>query len=333
MKINLYYEFPNSSALTNGSIYVSWPILFSKLSDILIEKHPEINFEKKFRWSGDMSSKNPWSTELSVPFDKNTHSSISDTIFIIENEENKKYFVISLWDKGYYEISVWSDLEEKCVEIFSHAGMHISDYSYELSPLKYTPLNMPVILNGEEEIINELYHQNLKNDTRIIPDKLFFQSSRPYLFREYIHYNDNRFNSVIGYDRNMRDWLMKLSQYKINMDINCVAEPSGRISQILGLGMVLVRPNLRHQFQNPLIPDYHYVEVKHDFYDPTKYETINSFYKSLSDAYIDTFERVKNDEEFLRYVSKNGREYWENYCVSSNWLKTTVSLINLDKLM
>lgn len=332
MKVNLYYEFPNSGALVNGSIFVSWPVLLSKLADLLMEKYPHIQFEKINRWSGTMSSKNPWSQELGVPFDKNIHSSISDTIFIIENEENKKYFVISLWDKGYYEMSAWSDLEEKCVEIFSHAGMHIDDVSYELSPMKYTPLNIPIILNGEEEIIDELYYDNLKNNTRIIPDKLFFQSSRPYLFREYVHLYDDRFNHVVGYDRNMRDWLVKLSKYKINIDINCVAEPSGRISQIMGLGTALLRPNLRHQFQNPLIPDYHYIEVKHDFYDPSKYESIPVFYKSLADAYIDTFERVKNDEEFLRFISKNGREYWENYCVGEKWLNTTLSLINLDKL-
>jgi hypothetical protein len=218
------------------------------------------------------------------------------------------------------------------VEIFAHAGMHLDDFSYRLSPMKYTPIDMPVIINNEEEVINKLYYENLKNNTRIIPDKLFFQSSRPYLFREYIHNHDNRFNSVIGYDRNKEDWLIKLSKNKINIDINCVAEPSGRISQILGLGTVLIRPNTQHQFQNPLIPDYHYVEVKHDFYDPLKYENINLFYKSLADAYIDAFVRVKNDEEFLKYVSENGRNYWENYCVSDKWLKTTFSLINLNKL-
>jgi hypothetical protein len=332
MKINLYYEYPNAESLLNGSIYTSWPILFSKLSDILIENHPEINFEKKFRWSGNMSSKNPWTNELGIPFDKNTHSSISDTILIIENEENGKYFVITIWDKSYYELNMWSDFKERCVEIFTYMGMHLDDYTYKLSDMEYTPINIPLILNGEEDIINNLYYENLKNDTRIIPEKLFFQSSRPYLFRDYIHHHDNRFNSVIDYDRNAKNWLSKLSKYKINIDINCVAEPSGRLSQILGLGTALLRPSLRHRFQNPLIPNYHYIEVNHDFYDSLKHGEISSYYKSLADAYIDTFEKVKNDEELIRYVSKNGRDYWENYCVSNKWLENTISLINLGKL-
>ena len=332
MKINLYYEFPNDDALINGSIQANWVHNFVKISNRLIEKYPHIEFEKKFRWSGNMSSKNPWSPDLGVPFDKNTHASISDTIFIIENDENKKYFVITMWDKGYYELSSWSDLEEKCVEVFAHAGMHIDDLTYKISDMRYTPLNMPTIMHGEEIIINDLYYDNLKQDKRIIPEKLFFQTGRLYLFREYVYNNDKRFNLVVGYDRDMKTWLNKISQNKINIDINCVAEPSGRISQILGLGTALMRPRLNHRFHNDLIPNHHYILVEHENYDNEIHGDIMTYYESLSNAYIQTFEKVKNDYEFIEFISRNGREYWENYCLPEKWVETTLGLINLEKL-
>lgn len=321
MKINLYYEFPHHSTLLGGEIKSSWVHNLSNLSDMLIEKYPNIEFEKKYRWSGTMRNLNPW--DGIEPFDKNKHATVSDTIFIIENDENKKYFVISLWDKGYYELMAWSDFEEKCMEVFAICGMHLNDFTYELSPMKYTPLNFPPNIFGEEKIIDELYYENLKIDNRVIPDKPFFQSLVPYLFREYIHKNDNRFNSVIGFDSNIRDWLNKLSKYKINIDINCVGEPSGRMVEILGLGCALLRPRLRHQFKNPLIPNYHYVEVE--------CENLGD-YKLLADAYIDKFEKIKNDTDLLNFISKNGREYYENYCVTEKWLKDTFNSINLDKL-
>jgi hypothetical protein len=332
MKINIYYEFPHPNTLLEGGTKSSWVHNLSNLSDMLIEKYPNINFEKKQRWSGAMGNLNPW--DGTEPFDKNKHATISDTILIIENDENKKYFVISIWDKGYYELNSWSDLKEKCVEIFAICGMHLDDRTYKLSPMKYTPLNFPPNIFGEEKIIDELYYENLKNNKRIIPEKLFFQSLVPYLFREYIHNHDNRFDSVIGYNSEIREWLNKLSRYKINIDINCVGEPSGRGVEILGLGSVLLRPKLSHQFQNPLIPNYHYIEVEHEFYDPIIHgDDINvKYYKSLADAYIDTFEKVKGNNDLINFISKNGREYYENYCITEKWLNTTLGLIDLNKL-
>ena len=333
MKVNLYYEFPNDTALINGSIKPNWVHNFVKVANKLIEEYPEIEFKKVVRWSGNMASKNPWSRELGVPFDKNTHASISDTIFIIENVENKKYFAITMWDKGYWEISAWSDLDENCVEVFAHAGMHIDDYTYKLSPIKYTPLNIPTIMHEEENFINEFYHNNLKENKRVIPDKLFFQTSTLYLFRKYIFENEPyRYNLNLGYDRDLHTWFNKLSQFKVNMDINCVAEPSGRISQIMGLGTALIRPKLNHKFQNDLIPNYHYILVEHDNFDAEKHHNIEKYYQSLSNAYIDTYERVKKEIDLIDFVSKNGREYWENHCLPDKWVSDTVNLIDLNKL-
>jgi len=38
--------------------------------------------------------------------------------------------------------------------------------------------------------------------------------------------------------------------------------------------------------------------------------------------YIDRFEEVKDDKDFLKFVSDNAFEYWENYCSPQNMLKS-----------
>ena len=188
-------------------------------------------------------------------------------------------------------------------------------------------------MHEEENVSNEFYHNNLKENKRVIPDKLFFQTSTLYLFRKYIFENEAyRYNLNLGYDRDLHTWLNKLSQFKVNMDINCVAEPSGRISQIMGLGTALIRPKLNHKFQNDLIPNYHYILVEHDNFDVEKHHNIEKYYQSLSNAYIDTYERVKKEIDLIDLVSKNGREYWENHCLPDKWVSDTVNLIDLNKL-
>jgi hypothetical protein len=304
----------------------AWYVHFNNLPDILKKKYPNYEFNKINRWSGDLGHKHPF--KGGEPFDKFKHSLITDTIFIIENDENKKYFVISTWDKTYYDVRDWHDLKEKCVDIFSVAGMQLNDFSFELAPMKYTPLNLNLNILGEDKIIDELYYENLENDKRIIPEKLFFQSLGSYLFRDYIS-RDDRFDFVDRGTPDIRDWLKKLNQFKINIDINCVAEPSNRNGEILGLGSVLLRPKLKHQFHNPLIPNYHYVAVEDERYCD---DEILTNFNLLADAYISTFNKIKHDDEYLKYISANGRDYFDKYLRPEKWLDTLINLIDIDKL-
>lgn len=323
MNINCYYEY----IPVNENIRWAWTYNFSKMPDFLQERYPEHKFNKIHRWSGNMGHKNPW--DGIEPYDKNKHPIISDTIFIIENEDTKKYFVISTWDKCYWELHIWSDLKEKCVEIFTPFGMQLNDWTYELAPMDYTPINLPLNILHEEHLIDELYYDNLEKNNRIIPEKLFFQSLGAYGFREHIYLKDPRFDFHNAYSPDIREWLTKLSRYKINIDINCAAEVSNRTGEILGLGCVLLRPEIRHQFHNPLIPNYHYVAVEHDYFNGGP---IDDFYASLADAYINTFNKIKDDKDYLDFISKNGREYFDKYIRREKWINDLLNLIDLNKL-
>jgi hypothetical protein len=336
MKINIYYEFHTMEnvSLETYSSANNMSFIFHKFADSLINENPNVEFNKKYRWSGTMCSINPWSSEMNVPFDKFKHAYCSETIMIIENDENKKYFIISFWDNLHGEIIAWHDLKEKCVEIFAVTGIHDlacqQDYN-KIMDIPYTPINLISILIKHEELIDKYYYENVLKNDRVISDKPYIRTSSLYGFREYLNKNDDRFkiehwgNSEFIHGDTLNEFTSNYSKYKINIDIPCGAgEWSDRMPMILGLGTCLLRPKLNIKFNRPLIPNYHYV--------PIECERLDDF-KSLADAYVDKYEEIKNKPDLIEFISKNGREYWDKYCRRDVVIDDMVNLVDVNKLI
>lgn len=311
MNINIYSDHIYSPTES------SWGNIIHLVGNRLKQRYPDVNFKFILWHSAQMKSFNPLTDEY---FDKFKHEPQTDMTMIIENDLTKKYIVVNYWDKGLPQVTTWHDYEDKCVNILTTNGAHTDDISYEV---KDNPKIIGTSLIGcniaDEEIINELY---LNAHDRIVPDKLWFSSLVPYLFRTHV-LDDDRFDAHGGLSFPLKDFFRKLSQYKINMDINCVAEVSCRSAQILGLGQVLIRPKIRHKLKNELIDMVHYAEVKIDDI---------SDYKLLADAYIDTFHNVKKDEELIQFISANARKYYEENCTIESHVNIVLNSINLSKL-
>jgi hypothetical protein len=309
MKLNFYYEFPTSGIAADTCHLLAAEKLFND-SKIM---YPDIEFTK--------INSHGYTYENGIPTTKsNPGCKYSHFFVIIENPDNKKYFVLSYWDKlidvknqnGF----CW-DLEN-CVEIFASAGVHTDDIFYKPIDFNYTPISCLTIHKSGEDRAQELY--KIKNK-RIIPNKLHFRTGS-YLFRKYLIENDNRFD--IKTERlSPKDFIDELDQYLINIDINTVAEISGRTVDILALGSALIRPKLTIKFHNELIPDYHYAAVKcEDIHD----------YKKLADAYIDRFEDLKKDLEYVKFISENGRAWYEENASLDAHVNILKKLINYSKL-
>ena len=297
----------------------SWCHAMNMLFYSLKKKYPDFELNRVLWWSGKSK---PFKHGIDKNYDKFENCSASSMMMIIENTDNGHYFIVSYWDKAYYEINSFYDYKDKCQGIFASSGMHLDDVNYTPSPMNYTPTSLITCSLPTEKIIDELYCENLKRDNRVIPDKLHFSCLVPYLFREYLLKHDNRFNIEKIYVDYIK-FTKNLNRHKINMDINSVAEPSCRTPQILGLGSVLIRPKLKVKQHNELIGDYHYAEVE--------CENIGD-YKLLADAYIDKFEKIKNDNDYLNFISKNARKYYEENCTVESHVKIMTELIDLNKL-
>lgn len=313
MRINFYYENHNP---VNSNC---WSHAMDSLYKSFELKHPDYELKKISWWSGNNEYYDP---QKHKECDKMNNCKTTSMIMIIENADNGKYFVVSYWDKGYYEITSWSDYNEKCMGVFSSNGMHLNDNTYDPAPINYTPTSLMLCSLSTEKVVDYLYYENLKENKRVIPDKLNFRCSVPYLFRQYVKENDDRFVVYTNYLHDEK-YTEYLNQYSINIDINSVAEPSCRTPQIMGLGSVLLRPKLKVKQHNELIGDYHYAMVEcEDLGD----------YKMLADAYIDKFEKIKNDKEFLDFISKNGRKYYEENCTVNAHVNILKDLIILENL-
>ena len=109
---------------------------------------------------------------------------------------------------------------------------------------------------------------------------------------------------------------------KICLSLNGAGEICNRDIEVLSARSALLRPKLNLQFHNELIPDYHYISFEMDK-DPIV----------LNKIILDRYNEVKDDIEFLRYISENGYQwYLENGTIESN-VRILKEIIKINKLL
>ena len=309
MRLNFYYEFPTPGSIAGNTCHL---VAAERLLNLYKQDYPHIEFNYINSWG--ITYENGLPTLRSCPGCKFSHFFV-----IIENPDNKKFFVISYWDK-LKDIALdgtfW-DLEN-CMGIFPSAGTHTDDCSFMPIDLEYTPAAPLTIHKSLEDKAQELYRLKVPKTT---PESLFFRGG-DYGFRSYLSRNDNRF--IINHERiDTQAFANEMAKNTINIDINAVAEISGRTIDAMALGTALIRPRLSIKYHNPLIPDYHYAEVK--------CEDLSNWSK-LADAYVKRFEELKKDEEQVKFFSENGRKWYEENATIEAHVSILKKLIDLNKL-
>jgi hypothetical protein len=324
MKINVWAESHNYSNYSNF-------LAFYKLIKKWEVNFPNITFERKtFLPSSEREKLDQYKFE-NRKFIRNIFTSCF--YFIIENEDNNKYFLISYADNAKYinwDFKTNYDYENM-VEFFTAQGCNEQpDRVLKESTINYTPINKIFWSNHTYEEIERLeknQEDNIKK--RIIPDKLFFASTK-YNFRHYLIENDNRFNSFCTDNLRLseQEHVRELNKYWINMDVYSVSGVSTRLIEGFALGTAVLSPKFPQKHHAPIIPDYHFVEV------PFDEENIDSSnFKKLADSYIETFENLKKDKEKIYFISKNARQYYLDNCTIDQHVNLLYNLIDLKKII
>jgi hypothetical protein len=308
MKLKCYFEFPTgmttedvkSDNTSYGNCNIMGQITSLELYRSLKNKYVDIEIEPI----------NTWETQINKSMEQKYHTAW----FIIENPENKKYVAINLQCDRVRNIKDW-DLEN-CVQLFSAVGNQTNDFTYDLDvEIPYTPSTFTTWYKSGYDTIEEIYKTN---SNRLIPENPIFVGGS-YLFREWLYNYDTRFD--MRPDRmDAHLFMQELGKYAINIDINSVAEISCRTLDIMGLGSALLRPRLRIQYHNPLIPDYHYAEVYCDDL---------SNYKLLANAYIDRFEELKKNTDLIKFLSENGRNWYEENATIESYVNIHMKMVDL----
>lgn len=244
---------------------------------------------------------------------------------LIENAENKKYFILAACDKLLDLQSGGNNWDlENCAEVFACQGGHLEDLRYTPAELsfKYTPTFFHVDYLSKADIIEKIYKQKTQ---RIFPDKLKFVG-KIYLPR-IIFNEDSRFEAVDGSQGNlhsMEDFIGDLNKYKVNLSLNAAGECSCRDVEIFGVGSVALRCELKHcKTHDPLIPDYHYAAVKFwDHADP-----------QIKEMFLEKYEYLKKNPDLVEFIGNNARLWYEKNCNTESASNTLIEIVNFSKLI
>lgn len=117
-------------------------------------------------------------------------------------------------------------------------------------------------------------------------------------------------------------------RYKMGFSVTGVPEICCREIEYMAIGLPNFRMEYMTQLNPPLIPNYHYIAVDRSKFpwDANKDREGGNEYV---EAYIQRFNEVKDDREFLEFISKNGREYYLENCSDEHRLKPILAALEL----
>lgn len=117
-------------------------------------------------------------------------------------------------------------------------------------------------------------------------------------------------------------------KYRVGFSVTGTPEVCSREIEYMAIGLPNFRMEYMTQLGPPLIPNYHYVAVDRSNF-PWDANKDREGGPEYVEAHIKRFNEVKDDREFLSFISKNAREYYEEYCSDHNRLKHVLSALEL----
>jgi hypothetical protein len=281
-------------------------------------------------------------------YENNGYGSIYSCMnFSIVNPKTEKYILVSFFDNWKYLFMKhmgWSP--DKMTQFFYCGGFNYMDYfhwkhlqkenkdvclPYNIETVYKSFFYGPYYANQDSEI-DKIY--NINNIKRSIPQLSF----RGYMwdFRKEMLDNLND-ESITIIDKNSTnnlnyiEYLQDLTKYRCALSLPGGTEICNRDIECFSIGVPVIRPNLCINYPDPLIANYHYISC----YDNCKYwDGYPSYlsYKDFQESLKDCWSKVKDNLEYLEFISKNAREWYLKNCTIENNIKYIMSKIDLGAL-
>lgn len=303
--------------------------LFRQLIDLLKNQYPEHEFE----------------LDSSHEYDNFGYGSVSSCMsFSIINPENDNYILLSLFDNWRYHFMTHLGWKPKQMKQFFYAGgFNFADY------FDYKYVNKHNSGNEFPENIQEVYQPFYYNpyfdccydEMNEISKGTYNQKSlffRGWMWdsRKLMINNINRDDIIIidknvdGQNLNYLEYLQEMKNYKVALSLPGGTEICNRDIECFGIGVPVIRPPLQINFEDPLIPNYHYIS----FYEPCDYSPMgHPNYRSYDDfqkSLLSIWDRVKDNDEYLNFISRNAKVWFERNCKLQSNLKFLSKKINLN---
>ena len=329
MKYVISYHFRN--LLTDGNkFYVT--NLFNNLKDKLISVYPQHEFV----------------VELDPTYEKygqgGTYSCMS---FSLINPENENYILISLFDNWKYHFMTHMGWKPKKMKQFFYAGgfNYLDYFNFKKVSKNNKDVEFP---DDIDNVYNSFFYNpyfdccydnigKIYENRNPKHNKLFF---RGWMldFRKKMTEGLNR-EDILVIDKNLNkqnlkylDYLNEMSEYLVSLSLPGGTEICNRDIECFAIGVPVLRPNLQINYPDPLIPNYHYISCYHscDYTNNGNPEYVS--YEDFKKNLLYTWDMVKNNDEYLNFISKNARDWFVKNCSSDISIDHFIKKIKLDLL-
>jgi len=244
--------------------------------------------------------------------------------YVIENLEDGTFYVLSVADLLSHCILSQKknpNLKKVLISQFIdyniefHVGKNFSKYS----PWIYFPMTTLDL---------EKYYNERKNKKEFI-NKMFFwgnTNDRPILS----HFDKSLLEGpIVGEPQDI--YFSNLINYNVALSIAGVGEFCYRDIECMAVGIPFLRFGYQSKMYEDLIPNYHYISINYNNTIPknNNVHTDRLGNKEHSQQIEQRFNEVKDDKEFLKFVSYNARKYYVDHLTSPNRIIKTLEILNL----
>lgn len=127
-----------------------------------------------------------------------------------------------------------------------------------------------------------------------------------------------------------KDYLDKMNEYKISLSLNGLAEMCYRDWESMAISIPILRSEIYNTYSPDIVADYHYISGSDQCIDGSTGYAAN--YNDIADQFISKIEDVIDNDELLKRVGKNGRNYFEQSILSEKIIDQVIKKINLNLL-
>ena len=97
--------------------------------------------------------------------------------------------------------------------------------------------------------------------------------------------------------------------------------------EMMSIGVPYIRIEYKSEIHNAFIPNYHYIMIPREH---AYMEFDKNGHQGVANLIISKYNEVKNDDEFLKFISRNQREWYDK---NMRWQKSAELVINKLKLI
>jgi len=294
--------------------YRNYNLFWDKLTERLKEKY-DVTENRYFEFANSRS----FHIELKKRTTEPDNFILLECEYVIEMDDTGDFYVLSVSDSLTHAILnersnphlkrvLLSQFNRK--ELDAHVFEHIDKYS----PWIYFP-------SGIHDLEQYYYKRLVISELK---DKMIFRGTSLEDRSILSHLNPDLFDgpNIVG---GAEPYFNDIINYKIGLSVAGRGELCYRDIEYMAIGLPFIRFKYSCELNPNLIPNHHYISVDRPN-DLICDRTGNLDHAKMIE---DRFLQVKDDKEFLNFISKNAREYYKKYLAYDNNVKHTIDLLNI----